>query len=107
MKQRIPQHPFDRCAGLAALQAAVDRPDRVRGVQLIDISIRMLHIRNQQAWKRPFVKALQNTLRGTPVGSFFFQQVRCAATLNDTFRLPRRSCNPHTRANVRSILNSA
>ena len=66
-------------AGLAALQLAVDRPEQVRGVQLIDISIRMLHIRNQAPWKRPFVKGLQNVLRNTPVGSFFFQQVHSPA----------------------------
>ena len=84
------------CAGLAALQLAVDRPDRVRGVQLIDISIRMLHIRNQAPWKRPFVKALQNTLRGTPVGSFFFQQARQLST-HRWNALPRSCCPPHLR----------
>ena len=63
-------------AGLAALQAAIERPEKVRGVQLLDISLRMLHIRNQPAWKKPFVKGLQNVLRNTPVGGFFFDQVQ-------------------------------
>ena len=70
-------------AGLAALQAAIDCPEKVRGVQLLDISLRMLHIRNQPAWKKPLVKGLQNVLRNTPVGGFFFKQAstlhtRCA-----------------------------
>ena len=43
-------------------------------MQLLDISLRMLHIRNQPAWKKPFVKGLQNVLRNTPVGGFFFNQ---------------------------------
>ena len=50
-------------------------------MQLLDISLRMLHIRNQPAWKKPFVKGLQNVLRSTPVGGFFFNQACPALAL--------------------------
>ena len=62
-------------AGLAGLQAAVDDPARVKGVQIINISLRMLHINNQPAWKKPLVKGVQVIFRDTPLGTFFFNKV--------------------------------
>jgi len=46
--------------GLAGLCAAATAPEgAVRGVQLIDISLRGLHVKRQNAFQRPFVAALQ------------------------------------------------
>ena len=61
--------------GLVALQAAVERPDIIKGVILIDISLRLLHIKKQSPLQKPIVKLVQNTLRETPLGRIFFSQV--------------------------------
>ena len=60
------------CTGLAGLQAAIFRPDLVRGVQLMNISLRLLHLKKQPAWKKPVVKALQAALHSSFVGPLFF-----------------------------------
>ena len=60
------------CIGLAGLQAAIFRPDLVRGVQLMNISLRLLHLKKQPAWKKPVVKALQAALHSSFVGPLFF-----------------------------------
>jgi hypothetical protein len=43
--------------------------------QLLNISLRMLHVKKQPFLLRPFVKALQTLLRETPLGAAFFGQV--------------------------------
>jgi hypothetical protein len=50
-------------AGLAGLTAGILRPDLVRGVQLINISLRGLHVDRQPAWQRPLVAAFQRLLK--------------------------------------------
>ena len=62
-------------AGIAGLQAAVQSPKLVLGVQLQNVSLRMLHKKRQSAIQRPFVKALQTVLRTTPLGKLFFSQI--------------------------------
>lgn len=61
--------------GVASLQAAVQRPDLIKGVVLIDISLRMLHVKKQAPIIRPFVSLIQTVLRETKVGKTFFAQV--------------------------------
>lgn len=74
-------------AGLAGLQAAVDEPSKVRGVQLMNISLRLLHINNQPAWKKPFVKGVQTVFRDTPLGVFFFNQLAKKDVRESAFNL--------------------
>jgi hypothetical protein len=65
-----------RGAGIVGLQAAVDAgADTVAGVQLLDVSLRMLHVSKQAPWQRPLVAALQRLLRDTPLGTWFFSSV--------------------------------
>ena len=65
-----------RRAGIVGLQAAVDAgPGAVAGVQLLDVSLRMLHVTKQAPWQRPLVAALQLLLRDTPLGTWFFSSV--------------------------------
>ena len=45
--------------GLAALCAAVDFPDAVRGVALINVSLRGLHVSKQPPAARPLIAAFQ------------------------------------------------
>lgn len=49
--------------GVVGLEAALLDPEKVRGLMLINVSLRMLHVKKQQWYVRPFVKALQNVLR--------------------------------------------
>ncbi len=66
---------FNLSAGIAGLQAAVSSPEKVKGVQLLDVSLRMLHTKKQQPWQRPFVSAFQRLLRETQLGQWFFSAV--------------------------------
>ncbi|KAI8464386.1 MAG: Alpha/Beta hydrolase protein [Monoraphidium minutum] len=61
--------------GLAALQAGIYAPARVPGVQLINISLRGLHVSRQPPLQRPLVAALQRVLQETPLGRAFFGSV--------------------------------
>ena len=49
--------------GLVGLQAAVSKPEICRGLMLINISLRMLHIKKQPLIGRPFIRSFQNLLR--------------------------------------------
>jgi hypothetical protein len=53
----------------------VQNPEKVKGVQLLNISLRMLHIDNQPVVARPMIAAFQFLLRNTPVGKAFFEAV--------------------------------
>jgi pimeloyl-ACP methyl ester carboxylesterase len=63
---------------VVALQAAVDFPAQVRGVTLINCSLRLLHERKQatQPWfKRIGAPILQRVLDNKAIGDWFFQQL--------------------------------
>lgn len=62
-------------SGIAGLQAAVDAPEKVRGVQLMNVSLRMLHTTKQAPWQRPLVSSFQRLLRETQVGVWLFNAV--------------------------------
>ena len=87
--------------GIAALQAAVYAEEEVSspssssssssdprnksivaGVQLMDVSLRMLHSTKQPALARPLVSALQALLRETPAGELFFSAVAKPQTVS-------------------------
>ena len=68
--------------GIAGLQAAVDAPGKVAGVQLLDVSLRMLHTKKQAPWQRPLVSAFQQLLRETPLGKLFFGAIAKPAVSN-------------------------
>lgn len=51
------------CVGLVGLQAAVMEPQTCRGMILLNISLRMLHIKKQPWFGRPIIRSFQNLLR--------------------------------------------
>lgn len=51
------------CVGLVGLQAAVMEPQICKGIVLINISLRMLHIKKQPWFGRPLIRSFQNLLR--------------------------------------------
>ena len=44
-------------------------------MQLLDVSLRMLHTKKQAAWQRPLVTAFQRLLRETQLGKWFFATI--------------------------------
>ncbi|GAB2226686.1 hypothetical protein Drorol1_Dr00022505 [Drosera rotundifolia] len=69
--------------GLVGLQAAVMEPKICKGIVLLNISLRMLHIKKQPLLGRPLVKAFQILLRNTPLGKLFFRSVATPQTVRD------------------------
>lgn len=61
--------------GVVGLETAVENPKLVKGVVLIDISMRNLHVKKQPPLMRPFTSLLQTLLRETNVGEAFFNNV--------------------------------
>ncbi|XP_044479310.1 uncharacterized hydrolase YugF [Mangifera indica] len=61
--------------GLVGLQAAVTEPQICKGMILLNISLRMLHIKKQPWFGRPLIRSFQNLLRNTPVGKLFFKSI--------------------------------
>ncbi|KAG2646376.1 pheophytinase, chloroplastic-like isoform X1 [Panicum virgatum] len=61
--------------GVVGLQAAVMEPQKCKGIVLLDISLRMLHIKKQPWFGKPFIKSFQSLLRNTIVGKLFFNAV--------------------------------
>ncbi|XP_031112381.1 pheophytinase, chloroplastic [Ipomoea triloba] len=61
--------------GVVGLQAAVMEPQFCKGIVLLNISLRMLHIKKQPWYGRPFIRSFQNLLRNTEIGKFFFKAV--------------------------------
>jgi pimeloyl-ACP methyl ester carboxylesterase len=86
--------------GIAALQAAADDAAAfpsdavadasarrlVRGVVLLDVSLRELHASKQPPPLRPLVSAFQRALRTTPLGLAFFGQVAKPDTVRAVLR---------------------
>jgi pimeloyl-ACP methyl ester carboxylesterase len=63
---------------IVALQAAVTAPAQVRGVVMLNCSLRMLHERKREAlpWlQRTFSPWFQKILAVRPIGHFFFQRL--------------------------------
>ncbi|XP_014521698.1 pheophytinase, chloroplastic [Vigna radiata var. radiata] len=61
--------------GVVGLQAALVAPHICRGIILLNISLRMLHIKKQPWYGKPFIRSLQRLLRDTVLGKFFYKTV--------------------------------
>lgn len=72
--------------GIASLEAAIMQPDLVHSIQLMDISLRMLHTDRQPVWQRPLTTAFQKLLREGPAGRWFFSQVAKPETVKNILR---------------------
>ncbi|KAK6146284.1 hypothetical protein DH2020_020153 [Rehmannia glutinosa] len=70
----IVKHPA-AAPRLVGLQAAVMDPAICKGIILLNISLRMLHIKKQPWYGRPLIKSFQSLLRNTALGKFFFKTV--------------------------------
>jgi len=72
--------------GLVALQIATQARSKVRGVQLLNISLRMLHASKQSPLLRPAVAAFQRALRETQLGQAFFGMVAKPQAVKNVLR---------------------
>lgn len=67
---------------VVGLQAALEAgPSRVKGVFLLNPSLRLLHVRKQNPLQVPFTSLVQTVLRETPVGSAFFSSLAKPSTI--------------------------
>jgi hypothetical protein len=73
-------------AGCVRWQAAVNRPELCQGLCLVTLSLRGLNIRKQSALIKPFVAALQRTLRETSLGVAFFNALAKPRTVKNVLR---------------------
>jgi pimeloyl-ACP methyl ester carboxylesterase len=72
--------------GIAGLEAAIKQPNKVASVMLMNVSLRMLHEKKQSEFARPFVAALQKTLRTTKLGPWFFSQIATPQGVKNVLR---------------------
>jgi pimeloyl-ACP methyl ester carboxylesterase len=72
--------------GIAALQAAAEAAPLVRGVMLLNVSLRGLHVSKQPPFARPLIAAFQRLLRETSVGQAFFANVASASSVRSVLR---------------------
>eukprot|EP01041_Mallomonas_annulata_P009022 gene9022-18681_t len=72
--------------GVVGLQAALLAPELIKGVVLINISMRMLHVTKQAPAARPFISAFQTLLRETALGPLFFSQIAQREGLRNILR---------------------
>lgn len=76
--QSIPERRrVDTSAAAAAMISTVrmQAPSKVQAVQVLNISLRALHVSKQAPFARPLVSAFQKLLRETPMGTAFFASV--------------------------------
>jgi pimeloyl-ACP methyl ester carboxylesterase len=74
---------------VAIMQAAVDEPEMIEGVALLNCSLRLLHERKQatQPWfKRVGTPIVQQVLQNKAIGNFFFQQLAQPTTVKNILR---------------------
>ncbi|XP_021593651.1 uncharacterized hydrolase YugF isoform X2 [Manihot esculenta] len=69
--------------GLVGLQAAVMEPQMCRGIVLLNISLRMLHIKKQPWFGRPFIRSFQSLLKNTALGKLFFKSVATSESVRN------------------------
>lgn len=80
--------------GITGMQAAVAEASRrsdaaqrrIKGIMLIDLSLRMLHVTKTAPAARPLVAALQNALYSSPLGDGFFANVATKETVESVLR---------------------
>eukprot|EP00667_Euglena_gracilis_P008430 EG_transcript_8537 len=97
IREKIGQPAFvvtNSVGGVAGMQAAIEDQTAVRGVILMNVSLRMLHETKQPPLVRPLVKAFQTTLRTTPLGQYFFENLATPRTLKNV--LCQAYSNPDT-----------
>ncbi|XP_051132470.1 uncharacterized protein LOC127252359 [Andrographis paniculata] len=91
--------------GLVGLQAAVMNPEICKGIILLNISLRMLHIKKQPWYGKPLIKSFQSLLRNTSLGKFFFKTVATPESVRNILCQCYHDTSQVTEELVKIILN--
>lgn len=78
--------------GIVGLQCAIDFPEKVRGVFLLNVSLRGLHYKNVGRNVRPFIESFQMLLWKTHLGDLFFSIVAREQSVRSVLR--QAYCDP-------------
>jgi len=73
---------------ISSLQAAVDRPDLVDGVLVVNPNFRELHAAESPEFIQPAVRAVQGFLRDTPAGKWLFDNLATPSTVRTILMEP-------------------
>lgn len=95
---------------IVALQVAVLAPDWVRGVAMLNCSLRLLHDRKRQAlpwYQRSTTPLLQGLLGYRPLGHFFFGRIARAQVIRKLLKQAYRRAEAVTDELVNALLEPA
>jgi len=73
---------------ISGLQAAVDRPNLIKGVMIVNPNFRELHVAEQPMPLRPLTAAVQRFLRESPIGQRLFDTLATQATVKQILKEP-------------------
>jgi len=73
---------------LIGLQAAIDRPDLMPGVLLVNPRFRQEHVSEAPPLARPFIGGVQALLRETPVGAWLYDALANKAVVKQILKEP-------------------
>ncbi|GMY16114.1 pheophytinase, chloroplastic [Fagus crenata] len=91
--------------GLVGLQAAVMAPHICKGIILLNISLRMLHIKKQPWFGKPLIRSFQSLLRNTALGKYFYKSVAKPESVRSILRQCYHDTSQVTEELVQKILN--
>ncbi|KAG7948204.1 hypothetical protein I3843_14G136400 [Carya illinoinensis] len=91
--------------GVVGLQAAVMAPQICKGIIILNISLRMLHIKKQPWFGRPFIRSFQSLLRNTAVGKYFYKIVATPESVKSILCQCYHDTSQVTEELVQKILN--
>jgi pimeloyl-ACP methyl ester carboxylesterase len=72
--------------GLSGMEACVSRPDLVKGVQLINVSLRGMNVKRTGPVMTPLISSFQRLLRETDIGKMFFGSVATEKTVKEVLK---------------------
>nr|XP_023878624.1 uncharacterized protein LOC111991079 isoform X1 [Quercus suber] len=90
---------------LVGLQAAVMAPQICKGIILLNISLRMLHIKKQPWFGKPLIRSFQNLLRNTALGKYFYKSVATPDSVRSILCQCYHDTSQVTEELVQKILN--
>ncbi|KAE8036940.1 hypothetical protein FH972_009571 [Carpinus fangiana] len=91
--------------GVVGLQAAVMVPQICKGIILLNISLRMLHITKQPWFGKPLIRSFQSLLRNTALGKYFYKNVATPESVRSILSQCYHDTSQVTEELVQKILN--
>lgn len=73
---------------LVSLQAAVDRPEQIQGLLLVNPRFRQEHVAEAPAFARPVISGVQSILRDTFVGKLLYDLLKSESSVTEILKEP-------------------